>query len=119
MAESGDFEEMLDALDSRIMAALVPAVAKALEHVRGESVKLAPVESGNLAGSAGVTVFEAVGGGASVTGQLLYPGPYARNQHYSLDFRHTHGQALYLEQPMITEAGKAIKIISDEIGKVF
>lgn len=108
----GDFEEMLDGLDSRILAALTPAIVKGLEHIRGESVKLVPVETGHLAGSAGVTA-------EGLEGQLKYPGPYARNQHYSLDFRHTHGQALYLEQPMTTESAKVLKILSDEIGKVF
>jgi hypothetical protein len=113
MAEPGDFEEMLDGLDSRITAALTPALAKAMEHVRGVAVELTPVESGNLRGSAGVTV-------EGLEAQLLFPGPYARYQHYGLDFRHPMGgQALYLEQPMITEAPKAFKIIADEIGKVF
>jgi hypothetical protein len=112
MAETGDFEEALDGLDSRVTAALTPALAKAMEHVRGVAVELTPKETGHLAGSAGVTV-------EGLEAQLKYPGPYARNQHYSLDFRHTNGQALYLEQPMITEAAKAIQIIADEIGKVF
>jgi hypothetical protein len=110
MADS--FEDALDGLDARVQAALTPAIAKALEHVRGVAVELTPKESGHLAGSAGVT-------GEGMEGQLLYPGPYARNQHYSLDFRHTNGQALFLEQPMITEAPKVFQILSDEIGKVF
>jgi hypothetical protein len=108
----GDFEEVLDGLDSRITAALTPALAKAMEHVRGVAVSLTPKETGHLAGAAGVTV-------EGLEAQLKYPGPYARNQHYSLDFRHTNGQALYLEQPMITEAPQVLKILSDEIGKVF
>lgn len=112
MADEASFDEMLDALDSRVQAVLPAAIAKALEHVRGEAVKLTPVESGHLAGAAGITV-------EGSEGQIKYPGPYARNQHYSLDFRHTHGQALFLEQPMITEAPKVFKILSDEIGKVF
>jgi hypothetical protein len=113
MAEPGDFEEALDGLDSRIMAALTPALAKAMEHVRGVAVSLTPVETGHLRGAAGVTV-------EGLEAQLKYPGPYARYIHYGLDFRHPMGgQALYLEQPMITEAPKALKIIADEIGKVF
>jgi hypothetical protein len=111
MADS--FEDALDGLDARVMAALPPALAKAMQHVRGVAVSLTPVETGHLRGSAGVTV-------EGLEAQLKYPGPYARYIHYGLDFRHPMGgQALYLEQPMITEAGKAIKIISDEIGKVF
>lgn len=112
MAEVGDFDEMLDGLDARIIAVIPGAIVKGLEHVRGVAVPLTPVESGQLAGSGGVTA-------EGLDGQLLYPGPYARFQHFMLDLHHTHGQALYLEQPMITEAPKVFKIISDEIGKAF
>jgi Cft2 family RNA processing exonuclease len=111
MAEEGDFEAYLDDVDARIRAVTPIALAKGMEHVRGVSVELTPEETGHLIGSAGVTV-------EGDEAQLLFPGPYARNQHYSLDFRHTKGQALYLEQPMTTEAGKVLQIIADEIGGV-
>lgn len=112
MAEEGNFEEILDGIDARVRAVTPVALGKAMEHVWGVSVALVPVETGNLAGSAGVTV-------EGDEAQLLYPGPYARRQHFELDFRHTKGQALYLEQPMITEAEKVIRIVADTLGEAF
>lgn len=105
-----DFGDILDAAGARIEAALPAALAKAAEHVRGIAAELTPVETGHLVGSAEVKV-------AGLEAQIYYPGPYARFQHYELGLRHTHGQALYLEQPMITEANKVFDIIADEIGK--
>ncbi|QWT24942.1 minor capsid protein [Subtercola sp. PAMC28395] len=98
-------------IDAKITAALPGILAKAMEHVRAVSADLTPIETGHLVGSASVTA-------TTDEARLLYPGPYARYQHYGLDFRHTHGQALFLEQPMITEAPKVLKIIADELGKV-
>lgn len=107
-----DFEAYLDGVDERISAAITPALGRAMEHVRSVAVPLTPIETGQLAGSAAVT---ALGDEA----ELYYPGPYARNQHYTLSFHHNHGQALYLEQPMITEAATVLKMIADDLGKVF
>lgn len=113
MADESDFISALDGLEERLNVAMPIALAKGMEHVRGVSAELAPVETGNLAGSAGVTV-------AGDEADLLYPGPYARYQHYGLDFRHPiHGQALYLEQPMITEAPKVLKIVADTLREAF
>lgn len=107
-----DFIEMLEAADARITAALPAILAKAAEHVKTVATPLVPHLTGNLAGSGGVTA-------DATEARLLYPGPYARYQHYGLDFRHPQGgQALYLEQPMITEAPKVFKIIADGIGDV-
>ena len=111
MAEQ-EFGAMLDDLDARLVSAEPIAVGAAAEHVRGVSAGLTPVRDGFLVGSGGVTV---EGNEAKVT----YAGPYARNQHYSLDFRHTKGQALYLEQPMITETEKCMQIMADRLGKAF
>lgn len=81
----------------------------AAEHVRGVAAELTPIESGHLVGSAEVKATDE----ANV--EVYYPGPYARYQHFGLDFRHEHGQALYLEQPMATEAEKVFQIIADTI----
>lgn len=111
MAESdwdNEFDAVLDAAVADIEAALPGALAKGAGHLRGEAVKLTPVETGNLAGEAEVR-------GAGLDWEVYYPGPYARNQHYSLWFKHNHGQALFLEQPTITEAPKVIQIITDDL----
>lgn len=103
-----DFGLSFDEIRSAIAAATPIALGKAAEHVRAVAAELTPVQSGHLVGSAGVTV---VGNEA----QVKYAGPYARYQHYGLDFRHTKGQALFLEQPMITEADKVNQIIADTL----
>ena len=102
------FEDEIDGVTERMLALVPIALGRGMEHVRGIAAPLTPLRSGHLVGSAGVTVN---GDEASLT----YPGPYARNQHYSLDFRHEHGQALYLEQPMITESQKVMEIIADTL----
>lgn len=111
MSIEWEFDLHLDAVNDAVHAAIPRAVGKAMEHIRGEAVKQTPVENGHLAGSAGVTV---VGDTASIT----YPGPYARNQHESMDFHHDKGNAKFLELPMMQEAPTAIGIIEDELGKV-
>jgi hypothetical protein len=113
MAGESDFITALSGLDDRLNEVTPIALGKGMEHVRGVSVELAPILDGNLRGSAGVTV---EGGEA----QVAYPGPYARYQHYMLDLVHRQGgQALYLEQPMITEVPKVLKIVADTLGKAF
>lgn len=112
MADDEDLRVTLDRVDEGIDDLLPIALARGMEHVRGVSVNLAPERDGHLRASAGVTV-------EGDEAQLLYPGPYARNQHYSLDFKHTVGQALYLEQPMRTEADTALNIVADTLGGAF
>ena len=104
-----DFDSLADGMVRDIETNLPPTLARAAEYIRGVAAPLTPVDTGHLVGSAGVTVdgYEA---------RVTYPGPYARYQHYELHLRHTVGQALYLEQPMITEAQTVLKIIADGIG---
>lgn len=110
--EDGDFFEKLEALDEQIQELTPIAVGRAMEHIRTVAADLTPIRDGYLVGSAGVTVrgYEA---------RLTYQGPYARRQHYELDWHHTHGQALYLEQPMRTEADTAMDIIAETLGEAF
>ncbi len=112
MSMDAGFEYVLDQLDARLITGMPIAVGRGMEHVRSVAAPLTPVESGHLVGSAGVTV-------EGNEAHLTYPGPYARNQHYSLDFKHPHGQALYLEQPMISEADTVINIIAETLGGAF
>ncbi|MCC2033069.1 minor capsid protein [Microbacterium allomyrinae] len=112
MADGGDFFEKLEALDEQIQELTPVAVGRAMEHIRGVSAELTPVRDGFLVGSAGVTVH-------GNEARLTYEGPYARRQHFELDWHHTKGQALYLEQPMRTEADKAMEIIADTLGEAF
>lgn len=105
---------MMDGVEARIEAALPDAAFKAMEHIHTVTTPKVPLETGNLAGSGAVSVT----GPASA--QIYYPGPYARAQEYGLDFRHEHGQALYLTTTMVAEKDVAIEIagrvIHDAIG---
>lgn len=104
--------EGLDKTVAAIVAAKPIALARGGEHIRGVSVELAPVLTGDLRGSAGVTV-------SDDTAHITYDSVYGRYQHYGLDFRHPQGgQALFLEQPMVTEAGAVMQIMADTIREV-
>lgn len=95
-------------LERRVAEVAPEAVGAGMEHIRGASAPLVPVETGRLVGSAAVHVD---GDQASLT----YDGPYARYQHERLDLRHEHGQAKFLEQPIATDARTAIQIVAQRI----
>jgi len=99
----------LDRITEAMEAAAPFAVTRAAEHVRGVAAELTPVRDGNLVGSAEVKAVD------DHTARVYYPGPYARYQHYELQLRHTHGQALYLEQPIVTEAEACTQIMADTL----
>jgi hypothetical protein len=99
-----DLSRLLAGVDAAAPAAL----GEAMEHIHQVSAELTPVETGRLVGSGTVHV-------EGDTASLSYEGPYARYQHYRLDLHHEHGQALYLEQPLATEADKALGILANRI----
>lgn len=99
----------LDDLTARMEEAQPIAVVRAAEHLRGVAAELTPVESGQLVGSAEVKAV------SHDTARVYYPGPYARYQHFELQLKHAHGQALYLEQPVITETAACTQIMADTL----
>ena len=108
---SETFSIHLDQITEAVKQAIPGAAFKAMEHLREVAVSKTPIETGNLRAEAET---RPAPDGASV----YYPGPYARNQHYSLDFRHETGQALYLEQPLVAETEKILEIVATELRKV-
>ena len=108
---SETFSIHLDQITDAVKQAIPGAALKAMEHLREVAVSKTPIETGNLRSEAET---RPAPDGASV----YYPGPYARNQHYSLDFRHETGQALYLEQPLVAETEKILEIVATELRKV-
>lgn len=100
-----DFDQAI----ADIQAKAPEALMKGAEYLRAAAVELTPVESGNLAGSAEARLT------GPMDAEVFFPGPYARYQHYGLDFHHEKGQALYLEQPTITEADAIVQIIGDNL----
>jgi hypothetical protein len=106
----GDFAIHLEKITDDVIAAIPEAAAKAMEHLRTVAVSKTPIETGNLRSEAEVKVHP---DGAEV----YYPGPYARYQHYELQLRHEDGQALYLEQPLVTETPTILEIVAQELRK--
>lgn len=109
MGLTWDVDLDFDGLKERLSAAEPEAIARGLEHIRGVSNSLTPIETGNLIGSSAVEIDE------PASGYVSYKTAYAHRQHEELGWRHEHGQAKYLEQPMVTEADKALRIIADAL----
>lgn len=92
------------------------AVLRAAEHVKSVAQSLTPVETGRLVGSA-----EARPSATDPNvAEVYFAGPYARYQHYGPHFNpevlhHEHGQGLFLETPMVTEAETAMRIYVDTL----
>ncbi len=105
------FSIHLDEITDAVREALPGATFKAMEHLRQVAVSKTPIETGDLRASASV---EPIPDGAKV----YYPGPYARAQHYRLDYRHEEGQALYLEQPLVQETPKILEIVANDLRAV-
>jgi hypothetical protein len=105
-----DFAIHLQQITDEVIAAVPEASAKGMEYLRGVAVSKTPIETGNLRSEAEV---KAHPDGAEV----YYPGPYARYQHYELQLRHEDGQALYLEQPLVTETPAILAIVAQELRK--
>lgn len=104
-----EFGINFDTLRADVAAAKPIALTRGAEHVRSVAVPKTPIESGNLRGSYDVTVFDD-------EAHIKVPGPYARRQHYELDWKHPRGgQALYLEEPMVTESEAVLRIFNDTI----
>lgn len=96
------------------------ALGRATEYLRGVVTPMVPVETGNLAGSGGVTV-------NGDQAELLYPGPYALYQHEGVYFRrpdrygapltHTHGESFFLTRGVVMARDGMIQIMRDELLK--
>jgi hypothetical protein len=110
MAIDFEFHIDLDRLVTAEQAVTPEALGKAMEHIRGVAAEQTPIETGHLVGTAAVHVN---GNEASIT----YDGPYARYQHERMDLRHPHGNAKFLELPMVTEKDKAMQIIATDIAR--
>jgi len=104
------FSVHLDQITDAVIAAIPAASFKAMEHVHGVAVERTPLESGNLRGESYV---EATPNGADI----VYPGPYSRYQEYEI-LKHEVGQRLYLTSSILSEAPKAIEILTNELRKV-
>src|SRR6185312_12587679 len=91
--------DLVGAMQERMPVAL----GKATEYLRSVVTPMVPLETGNLAGSGDVQVFED-------HAELYYPGPYALYQHEGVYYRHgrfgaplthTTGQSFFLTQGVV------------------
>lgn len=80
------------------------------EHVRAESMRRAPVRTGNLRDSARVTTDPETGQAA-----VTYDADYAVYQHERLDYEHDVGGPKFLESALVSERGEVARIMQAEI----
>jgi hypothetical protein len=106
---SEGFDIYIDQVTADLEARFVPAAMKAVEYLRTYVAEQTPVETGHLRGSEETRPMQ---DGA----ELFIPGPYARNQHYTLHFHHNVGNALYLELPWMQHAKDALGVVATELG---
>lgn len=113
MGMEWDFNLDFDHVAARLAGTKTVAAMTALEAVmRPEVARQTPVETGALVGSEEVRPID---DGA----EIFIPGPYARRQHFGLDYHHNVGNALFLELPMVAKTQDVIDFVGDEIGKAF
>ena len=86
------------------------AVEDASFDLQGKSQRQAPVDSGDLRGSASTDIDVKL---AKVTGEVGYNEEYALDQHEHLEYNHPRGgNAKYLEGPLKQNQSRYIKEIS-------
>lgn len=107
------FSVHVDRITDELVDAIPAATFKAMEHLREVAVNKTPIETGDLRESAAVTNTTDRKGAT-----VYFAGPYARAQHYRLDYRHEVGQALYLEQPLVQETEKILEIVATDLRAV-
>jgi hypothetical protein len=105
----------LNALFKKMTKLANKAIEKEIKIVgldlQGKSQELAPVDLGDLQGSA----FTEVSGLDATVG---FTEPYALRQHEEMGYRHrSPGQSKYLEQPYKENVPRYVKMIGDAVEK--
>lgn len=114
MEEAGRIARKMHDQRIKKSKALIRGLKKAGNHIKKESQKLVPVDTGALKKSVRVEIHD-LGHTAEV--EVSYNTPYALVQHENLEYNHQVGQAKYLEQPMRTERKIVMGMIRDEVRK--
>lgn len=100
-------------VEQALQAGAARGIGVALEHLKGESLKVVPLQDGILANTAATDVDP-----ATLSGAVSYDTPYAVRQHEELDWRHDSGRtAKYLERPLQEQADTMNRLVADEIAK--
>jgi hypothetical protein len=108
-------QKELDALLKRIPAQAKAQASKELSDIvqdlKGESQRRAPIDLGDLRGSA-------FGDTKDLEGTVGFTEPYAMYQHEGIGFNHPKGgEAKYLENPFKEKMKMYIKAIGDAIDR--
>lgn len=97
---------------------IINAVKRAVEDValdlQGKSQLLAPIDTGDLRGSASTTPVKKVGNVISC--QVGFSQEYALKQHENMSYNHPRGgQAKYLEEPLKRNEGRYKQSIKNSV----
>lgn len=114
MAQSGSVSWNGDLYKALLKQAAALGLNEGGELVLGEAVERAPIDTANLRGSAHLT--PAVP--EDLVAELSFDTPYAVIQHEALDYRHTEGEAKYLERPLIERHNDVAAIVAKRIGGI-
>ena len=111
MGKAFTFDWFGDNVHRKVMSAQTRGLTKALDFIKGESVKIVPKDTGDLEKSAIIKVSN-----EGKQGAVFYDKDYAIRQHEELGYRHAEGRtAKYLEIPFRDNSVKALEIIAREI----
>ena len=98
-----------DTIYNQLISAITDATEEVTEELLDRSMRIVPVDSGDLQASGKARVFVE---GFEVSGQVWYDTSYAEEQHENLEYWHVLGRrAKYLEEPfeeMVDTFGEAI-----------
>jgi hypothetical protein len=103
-----EFNLDLDRLVSTEEAVTPEALQKAGEHIGEVSAQQVPIEEGTLLRSQKVTV-------EGTVVAISYDTPYAIYVHEILRNKHPHGNAKFLELPLLAEGRTALGIVANDI----
>lgn len=101
----------LPAVGVRTLAARPAAIRTALEHIGEVSAQQTPILEGTLVRS------QSIRDVSEDTGSIGYYTPYAVYVHEILRYRHPHGNAKFLEIPLLSESEIAVKMAAQVIGE--
>lgn len=103
------FGDEIRAIIGRMREAVPTVCDDAMSYLHEVALEQTPIETGNLKE---MSYHEPTADGARV----VFPGPYAKYQHYNLQFRHPRGgNALFLELPMATEKEMILEIVAEDL----
>lgn len=91
-----ELDALLKTMPDRAKAATRKALQDSAADLKQKAIDLAPKKTGDLRGSAFYQTEISATGLEAIVG---FDEPYATRQHEELDWKHTDGQAKYLETP--------------------